>query len=130
MACMPESEANSKGYTNAWIKATESRLIVKDSLLYLLDEQGQCIDKMEKPVEVKEPIRLELSEMTNVVLKILCVFLFLCFFVCHSQKGLDSFGSDYGGNIYLLNKYTGAAHRAALILCYNSSITNRKRDHL
>ena len=52
---------------------------------------------MKKPVEVKEPIRLELSEITNVVLKI------LCFFVCYSQNELDSFGSDYWRK-YLLAK--------------------------
>lgn len=82
LACMSETEADSKGYTNAWFKGANSRLVVDDSRLYLLDEQGLCIAEMEKPEEVKEPFRYELSEMENTVLEFLCVLLFLCFCLC------------------------------------------------
>lgn len=79
LACMTEAEADSKGYTNAWFKAAESRLDVDNSQLYLLDEQGQCIAEIEKPQEINESFRLELSQKANTVMKVLCVFSFLCF---------------------------------------------------
>ena len=88
LACLTESEADSKGYTNAWFKNADSRLVVADSILYLLDEQGQRIDQMVKPEEIKEPFRLELSETAYMVVKILCVLLFFCFcgYVIFSAK--------------------------------------------
>lgn len=81
LACMTESEADSLGYTNAWFKDAKSKLVVEASRLYLIDEQGQRIDQMEKPEEIKEPFNLGISETANKVVKILFVFLFLCFFI-------------------------------------------------
>ena len=79
LSCMTEAEADSKGYTNDWFQAAHSRLVVDDSRLYLMDEQGQFIAELEKPKSVKEAFRLEVSESTNTVFKILSVIMFMCF---------------------------------------------------
>ena len=78
LSFMTEEEADSKGYTNDWFQAADSRLVVDDSRLYLMDEQGQLIAELEKPKSVKEPFRIEVSESTNTVFKILSVA-FMCF---------------------------------------------------